>query len=166
MKGVKILISMLVLVVLSFQAYSQYSDFHAQITNNHALHLGATQVLENEPPTLFDARKNSVSLDFILIFPAAGYSRIIPFHNKAGVIASVSLTPSWGFTAELSGGFIFGKHRHFIEPSAGYLFKVANSFVKLGYRFQGDKGLVLKVAPGWSLSGNLLYFTSGIGYAF
>lgn len=162
----KNLYCLVVLLFLAVPVFSQQSVFTSYSSKTLLKSRSFLQEQENEPHSLFNAKKNTVSLDFIIIFPAAGYSRIIPFHKKAGVIVSVSATPNWGFAVDLSGGFIFGSVKHFIEPTAGYLFNVDNAFIKLGYRFQGDRGLVLKVAPGWSLSGNLLYLTSGIGYAF
>lgn len=162
----KNLFSFTVLLFLTVQTYSQCSDLYT--FNNEILSKSWNElkVQKSEPHTLFDARKNTVSLDFIIMFPALGYSRIIPFNRNKGFVLSASATPNWGFTVDLSGGLIFGTHKHFVEPTVGYLAGLNNIYAKLGYRFQGNKGLLLKIAPGWSLTENSLYLTSGIGYAF
>lgn len=160
------MISILVSLYLSTNILSQYAEpasFNVAIIPSGE---NRSYTQNSDVPTLFDARKNSVCLDFLIIIPAVGYSRIIPFKENGGLVISASVTPFYGFIIDLGGGFIFGKYRHFFEPAAGYWFTADNFYAKIGYRFQGDKGLVLKIAPVWSFSENSPFFTAGVGYAF
>ena len=116
--------------------------------------------------TISAQRKNIVSVDFLVLFPALGYSRIIQITEKTGLVLYGSITPFFGFTIDTGVALAIGKNHHFFEPAGGYLIFLDNFYVKAGYRFQGKKGFVFRIAPGYSISEKVPWFTASLGYAF
>jgi len=118
----------------------------------------------SDSTTIF--RKNILSLDILLMFPALGYSRIVPLTKSTSLVFYTSITPYFGFIIDTGAAASFGKNQHHFEPAGGYLIRADNFYIKAGYRYQGRKGFVFKVAPGYSISKNVPWFTAGFGYAF
>lgn len=149
---------------ISIQIYSQYSVSNSQLVASYGDTLELSD--KSKTPTLFDVRKNSVCIDFLIYFPALGYSRIFPLRENIGIVASANMTPYFEYVYEFSGGVLIGKKNKFFEPQAVYWLRANNFMIKLGYRFQGDKGFVFKLAPAWSFSNNMIAWTLGFGYSF
>jgi len=113
-----------------------------------------------------DSRKNIISVDFLIMFPALGYSRILPLTEKKGLVFYLSITPYFDGVIDLGGALTIGKNHHFFEPGGGYLLLAHNVYIKAGYRYQGKRGFVFRVAPGYSITENVPWFTTSFGYAF
>lgn len=111
-------------------------------------------------------RKNIISVDFLIMFPALGYSRIIQISKKTGLLFYGSITPYFDFIIDLGGAITFGKNHHHFEPGGGYLLSADNFYIKTGYRYQGRRGFVFRIAPGYSITENVPWFTTSFGYAF
>lgn len=116
--------------------------------------------------SLSNTRKNILSIDILIMFPAFGYSRIIQVTEKTGIVAYGSITPFFGFTIDLGAALTFGGKNHHFEPGGGYLLNADFLYVKAGYRYQGQKGFVFRIAPGFSITENVPWWTVGFGYAF
>lgn len=87
--------------------------------------------------TFSDVRKNIVSIDILIMFPALGYSRIIQLTEKTGIVAYGSITPFFGIVIDLGAAASFGGRNHHFEPGGGYLLNADNFYIKAGYRDQG-----------------------------
>lgn len=111
-------------------------------------------------------QKNIVSLDILIMFPALGYSRIVPLSDKSALVLYGSITPFFGFLIDTGAALSLGKKHNFFEPGGGYLMHVDAFYLKAGYRYQGTKGFVFRIAPGYNLTEKVPWFTAGFGYAF
>ena len=121
---------------------------------------------ETDSLSLFQVRKNAVFLEFFIVYPGFGISRIIPLKSNFGLVINGAFTPWWELITELEGGIILGRHKHFFEAIGGYWFVADNTYIKLGYRYQSRKGFLLRISPAWSISEGLPMWTVSLGYSF
>jgi hypothetical protein len=113
-----------------------------------------------------EPRNNIISLDILIMFPAIGYSRLVPLSKNTGLSFYGSVTPFFGFVIDLGGAVTVGKNHHYFEPGGGYLLFADNFYLKAGYRYQSRRGFVFRIAPGYSITENVPWFTASFGYAF
>jgi hypothetical protein len=116
--------------------------------------------------TCVRTRKNIVSLDLLILFPALGYSRIVPLTDNTGLVFYSSITPYFDFVIDVGGAVTLGKTHHFFEPGVGYLLFADSFYVKGGYRYQSKRGFVFRIAPGFNVTEKVPWFTASFGYAF
>ncbi len=153
----------LTLFLTGFPAHALHSENVKGITEK------ITRYVEPDPAlvdTCVKSRNNIISVDFLVLFPAISYSRIIPFLKKTGLSIYGSITPYFGFLIDLGGAITVGKNHHYFEPGGGYLLFVDNVYLKTGYRYQSKKGFVFRIAPGYNITENVPWFTTGFGFAF
>ena len=110
--------------------------------------------------------KNSIYVENLVIFPSINYDRFLSLSSHAGIILKVGLSyyAAPFFIAESS--FLIGNERSHFEVGGGFGGKyMLGPFGRLGYRFIGRKGLVIK--GGILIVKNVPVFPSfGIGYSF
>ncbi len=116
--------------------------------------------------TCSDPGKNIVSVDILIMYPALGYSRIIQLSEKTGIVVYGSITPYFDFIIDLGVALTFGKNHHYFEPGGGYLLSEDNIYIKAGYRYQGQRGFVFRIAPGYLVTENVPWWTASFGFAF
>lgn len=134
-----------------------------------------------------ELRKNSLYLEILgngAVY-SFNYDRLIPItKKKMALVLRVGGNEYHGSSTEEksynflgSVGLISGKSRHFVEPSLGYTYFSGSpdrlTILSLGYRFQGRRGLLIKVTPMYinnsqkgDTFGNGLWFGTSIGFSF
>lgn len=121
--------------------------------------------------TYAKSRNNIISLDLLVMFPALGYSRVVPLSNKTGLVFSGSITPFFDGLIDLGGAVTLGKNHHYFEPGGGYQivnnnFFKNNFYIKAGYRYQSNRGFVFRIAPAYIITVKVPWLTMSLGYAF
>ncbi|MBT3385671.1 MAG: hypothetical protein HN778_01075 [Prolixibacteraceae bacterium] len=99
---------------------------------------------------------------------SVNYDRLIPFNEKSGLILRGGL--SWYEKIFPLGeiNYLTGKQKHHFETGLGYTaFDEGHVvFIRAGYRFHGDKGLVIRAAPLYCVNESFLWFGISVGYQF
>jgi len=122
--------------------------------NNYILKSGTSFILK-EYKSLFDSKRNSIFLSSTIRSYKFNYERIIPFHKmfgmglKLGIRFNNRLNLNDFLSPELN--FISFGPKNNLELGSGYLYPVSIFYAKLGYKYHGPAGTVIKIAP-------ILYF--------
>lgn len=79
------------------------------------------------------------------------YERLLPIGDQTGLGFRIGAGSAEALTGLLEVNFLYGRNKHFLETGLGYVnaFSYPDqwSTIKLGYRYQGKKGFLLKIAP-------------------
>lgn len=142
-------ICLFILMICSVEAYG---DFTADSTRS-------------------DSRKNAVYYEFLgdgLYSGSLNYERIIPFGNKSGIALRAGLAYYDKFFPLAGVSMLHGKLKHNIEYGATYTaFHEGNLlFLRLGYRYHGTKGLLIRAAPLYSVNQKFFWLGISMGYSF
>lgn len=134
--------------------------------------LGVNVTAQNESVSKqFDIKRNTVYYELFgngLFAGSVNYDRLIRFNEKSGLILRGGL--SWYEKIFPLGeiNFLTGNQKHHFETGLGYTaFHEGNVvFVRAGYRFHGDKGLLIRAAPIYCVNESFLWFGISIGDQF
>lgn len=101
---------------------------------------------------MYNIRRNSVYYEIAgngLFSGSINYDRLFPISNKTGFVLRGGLAyyEELLLVAELD--FLVGGRKHFFELGFGTTFHVDRAFplIRAGYRYQGMKGLLIRVTP-------------------
>lgn len=119
-----------------------------------------------------ETRRNAVYLEVggNGLLGSLTYDYIIPFTNKGGLVAGVSV----GFFADLVPrvNYLFGQSKHFWEAGVGYSLPVQLVVPQVAYRYQADKGFLFRATAMYFQStspdsfGDVPWLGLSFGYAF
>jgi len=112
-------------------------------------------------------QKNAVYVENLVNLPSVNYDRILPLSNRTGIILKVGLSYYSKLFITSEALFLVGGMKHFFEIGVGYDYgqDMVDLYGRIGYRYIGKKGLMLK--GGIQIVKNVPVFPSiGIGYAF
>ena len=121
--------------------------------------------------TLTETRKNSVYYELLgngLWLGSLNYERIVPFGTNSGIALRAGLSWYENFFPLAGISMLHGNMKHSIEYGAGYTaFQEGNLvFLRLGYRYRGIGGLLIRAAPLYSVNQEFFWFGISIGYSF
>ena len=110
-------------------------------------------------------RKNSFYVETLVILPVLSYDRFLPISEKTGLVLKVGVSSYLDIFFITEASILFGDIKHFFELGIGWGGKnMWGPYGKLGYRYIGKKGLILKA--GATTSKNIPIFpTVGIGFS-
>ena len=125
-----------------------------------------------------DIRKNSVYYEFLgngLFFGSVNYDRLIPITKKIaiGLRGGLGIYEKVFFVGEFN--VLTGTSNHFFECGVGTPFTdiFFTPMIRVGYRYQGPKGLLVRAAPLYfrpvnddEETFNIFWFGLSIGYSF
>lgn len=124
--------------------------------------------LEHRKKSIHEIQRNSVWLGILTL----NYGRLIPLEKGAiSLSGGLSMIDGWGaIFLQFESSYLLGGPKHFFEPGLFY-FTDYNDHIFLlrtGYRFQANKGFLIRAAPMFTLfEGDLLVTPSlCIGYSF
>ena len=148
---------------------------------------------DNRDSTMRNIQRNSfyIELGGNGVIISINYERIVPLGTKtglgfrigAGTAGSIdTANTAIAYTGLVEINFLFGKSKHFLETGIGF----TNAFtvndteqlcsIRLGYRYQGEKGFLFKIAPMYlynfeKLKGNHdvfggIWLGASFGYSF
>lgn len=111
-------------------------------------------------------KKNSIYIENMVILPSINYDRIIPLSNKTGIALKAGLSYYSEVFLITEASILVGGIKHYFEIGSGWGGKDnLGLFGRLGYRYIGAKGLMLK--GGVIIVKNVPIFPAiGIGIAF
>ena len=119
-----------------------------------------------EPSSMFDIRRNSVTNETILLF---WYERIFPVSDKFGITAKAGIMIFDPFFLIGETGTLFGGPKHFFEAGVGAVIDPYGDFktltLRIGYRYQAFKGFIFKLSPLYAIDEGFVPLIT-IGYAF
>jgi hypothetical protein len=129
--------------------------------------------IADEGNTMFDIRRNSINIEFVI--PC--YGRVFPVGNHFAFASSIGVVPipSDMDNSLFLGDFtvLIGGPKHMFETGLGVFSDATERImplVRFGYRFQGKKGLLVKISPSIFFDtedGGVFFFPlGGIGYSF
>jgi hypothetical protein len=131
-------------------------------------------------------RKNSFYFELLGngVWYSVNYDRIFPVADKLSVYCRIGIseyhgddTDNLNFNIIVGPGILFGIRKHFLETGVAYTFMTyyPDHLVSItgGYRYQGSKGLVIRVTPMYIINtekgdtfGNNFWFGISLGYSF
>lgn len=129
-----------------------------------------------------DIRKNSFYTEIMgnagLI--SINYERLLPLGVKTGLGFRIGTGTAEAWTGLVEVNFIYGQDRNYLETGIGYTdaFDYPDQWcsIKLGYRYQGTRGFLFKIAPMYiynfeRLKGNFdvfggIWAGASFGYSF
>lgn len=148
------------------------------ITLISLLIFGSLNAQENkdEDSTKIGIRKNSIYIEAIGvgIVGSINYDRIIPISNKTGIVLRYGINYK-GYPIGEVDAFIGGPINFFEFGYGGILWQTWHYLVRIGYHYQGPKGLLIKPAYFYGNSIENLFGGSGdtgswfglsLGYSF
>jgi hypothetical protein len=96
------------------------------------------------------------------------YDRNIRLGPKTGIVLRVGLSWAEKFFPLGEANLLLGNQRHHLEAGPGYtaFHEGAVVFLRAGYRFHGKKGMLVRVAPLYSVNQKFFWFGISLGYAF
>ena len=95
--------------------------------------------------SMYDIRKNSVYFELGgegIIRSVVNYDRIIPVGDKNGIVLAGSIGVLVDVMGEVS--YLHGRSKNFFEIGMGYSFPENLVFLRIGYRYQGNKGFLFR----------------------
>lgn len=121
--------------------------------------------------SMYDLKRNAIYLEAggRGIAGSVNYERLLPFAQNGGLVLSASA----GFLLDfvVGGNIIVGRSKHFFEIGSGYSLPENLLVPQLGYRYQGEKGFLMRVTGMYFLSngasfGDFPWAGVSFGYAF
>lgn len=96
------------------------------------------------------------------------YDRYLQFSKKSGIVLRGGISYYEKIFPLAEVNFLTGKNKHHFETGLGYtVFHEGNVvFMRSGYRFHGNKGLLIRVAPMYCFTEQFIWFGVSFGYCF
>ena len=118
-----------------------------------------------------DIRKNSVYYEIFGNGLGAGslnYDRNIPVSPTTGIVLRAGISWFEKFFPLGEVNILLGNQRHHFEGGIGYtaFHEGDGVFLRTGYRFQGKKGLLIRVAPMYCINRKFFWYGLSLGYSF
>lgn len=170
----KKLIVLSLLLVTPLLTYAQKPDLIVTTSGDSIAckieRIDETQIYyEVKEHNMFTIRRNAIVNEDILFNT---YERIFPVNDKFGIVGKVGIMifDPFFFYTEVAGLY-FGP-RHFMETGIGYISDPTNDdglnsvTIRIGYRFQSFKGLLLKASIIAAPSEDAYIPLLGLGFAF
>ena len=117
-----------------------------------------------------DQRNNSVYYEIFgngLWVGSLNYERIIPISPNTGIALRSGLSFYEKFFPLAEINFLFGREKRYLETGVGYtrFHEGELIFLRLGYRYSGNKGFLFRAAPIYSVNQKFLWFGISFGYS-
>ncbi|MEN8227449.1 MAG: hypothetical protein ABFS38_04785, partial [Bacteroidota bacterium] len=128
--------------------------------------------------SIHESRKNSVYIEFggVGFMSSLNYDRIIPIAKQLAIVPRVGIGIFDFVFPVYEINLIAGGPKHFFETGFGqYLMNLPQPdfMIRAGYRYQGNKGLLLRAAPQLynaevdeGISELRFWFALSLGYSF
>jgi len=99
---------------------------------------------------------------------SVNYDRYLPVKDNYGFILRAGLAYYDKLFPMFEANLMSGKNKHHFETGLGYtVFNHGHVvFARMGYRYHGKKGLLLRAAPMYCFTENFPWFGISVGYSF